>query len=184
MDARIAALQTSVDRLTTLMGQAGSVADLLSAEQELTSRQADLDSLRAQRTALTGQVAMSTLTVSIGERAAEPKLAPGGFTGGLQRGWHGLLNFINALVAGAGVLLPWLIPLAVVAGAVWFLVRHARRRLARRRAADRGPGGTPGSGMSDAGAPGAASAPPAPPMTPSPARAPGPGPKGSPRMAP
>src|SRR5208283_4237918 len=56
LDARIAALQTSVNRLMELMGRAGNVADLLAAESSLTQRQAELDSLRAQRAALGDQI--------------------------------------------------------------------------------------------------------------------------------
>ena len=65
LDARIAALQSSIARLKQLMAQAGSVSDLLAAEEQLSSRQADLDSLTAQRTWLSTQVAMSTVTVQI-----------------------------------------------------------------------------------------------------------------------
>ena len=65
LDARIAALKASIARLRTLMDQAGSVADLLAAEEQLSARQADLDSMTAQRTWLSTQVAQSTLTLVV-----------------------------------------------------------------------------------------------------------------------
>jgi len=135
LDARIDALTTSVERLRTLMGDAATTADLLAAEQELTTRQAELESLQSQRAALTDQVSMSTLHVTLVQVAPAEQLAPGGFLGGLQNGWNALLATLNGLVVVLGALLPWL----VVAGAVLLVVRWVLRRL-RRRAQD---GGTP-----------------------------------------
>ena len=50
LDARIKALQTSVDRMTQLLAQATRIEDLLAIETQLSQRQAELDSLKAQRT--------------------------------------------------------------------------------------------------------------------------------------
>ncbi|MGM7423852.1 DUF4349 domain-containing protein [Cellulosimicrobium sp. CpK407] len=135
LDARVDALTTSVERLRTLMGDAATTADLLAAEQELTTRQAELESLQSQRAALTDQVSMSTLHVTLVQVAPAEQLAPGGFLGGLQNGWNALLATLNGLVVVLGALLPWL----VVAGAVLLVVRWVLRR-SRRRAQD---GGTP-----------------------------------------
>src|SRR5205823_6107705 len=44
--ARVQALQTSVDRLRTLVATSGSLADLLAVETQLTGRQAELESLQ------------------------------------------------------------------------------------------------------------------------------------------
>ena len=63
--ARIDAAQASVDRLTELMAQAGSVADLIAAESALAERQATLESYEQQLKSLEGQVAMSSLTVTL-----------------------------------------------------------------------------------------------------------------------
>ncbi len=135
LDARVDALTTSVERLRTLMGDAATTADLLAAEQELTTRQAELESLQSQRAALTDQVSMSTLHVTLVQVAPAEQLAPGGFIGGLQNGWNALLVTLNGLVVVLGALLPWL----VVAGVVLVVVRWVLRR-SRRRADD---GGTP-----------------------------------------
>jgi hypothetical protein len=135
LDARVDALTTSVERLRTLMGDAATTADLLAAEQELTTRQAELESLQSQRAALTDQVSMSTLHVTVVEVVPTERLTPGGFLGGLQNGWNALLTTLNGLVVVLGALLPWL----VVAGVVLLLVRWVLRRF-RRRAQD---GGTP-----------------------------------------
>ncbi len=65
LDARIKALQTSIDRLTQLLAEASRIEDLLAIETQLSQRQAELDALTAQRTWLGDQVAMSTITVSL-----------------------------------------------------------------------------------------------------------------------
>ncbi|ROS76997.1 DUF4349 domain-containing protein [Cellulomonas sp. PhB143] len=127
LDARILALSTSTQRLEELMAKAATTSDLLAAEKQLTSRQGDLESLEGQRKALGDQVAMSTLSISITEPDAQPELSPGGFLGGLSTGWDALLSFLNAAVVVVGVLLPWIVAVAVVA-AVVLAVRRRRRR--------------------------------------------------------
>lgn len=67
LDARIASLTSSIARLRQLMTDAANVSDLLAAEAQLSSRQADLDALTAQRTYLSQQVAMSTVSVTIAQ---------------------------------------------------------------------------------------------------------------------
>ncbi|MGB3476741.1 MAG: DUF4349 domain-containing protein, partial [Mycobacterium sp.] len=126
LDARVAALQASVDRLTALMKSASTTADLLQAEKELASRQADLDSLRAQRTQLGDQISYATLTVSL---ASEFESTAPGFLTSVRHGWHALLSFSHGLISIAGFLLPWLPVIVVITGVVVVL----RRRTGRRR---------------------------------------------------
>jgi len=135
LDARIAALQTSVTRLTELLATAGDTGDLLQVERELSRRQADLDSLRAQRADLTGRVQMSSLEVNIvptpdAERLAEPYQ---GFFGGLQRGWRALVSFARGFAIVFGAVLPWLAALGVLTALIIPLVRWLRRRFAARQ---------------------------------------------------
>jgi polyhydroxyalkanoate synthesis regulator phasin len=130
--ARVDATQISVDRLTDLMGQAGSLADLLAAEESLAARQAELESYQQQLTQLEDQVSMASLTVSL-TTAAPPVVAdPAGFGDGLAAGWDGLLATVNGVVIGLGFLLPWLGVLGVAAIVTWLLVRASRRRSARK----------------------------------------------------
>jgi Ca-activated chloride channel family protein len=125
LDARIKALQTSVDRLLDLMSKAASTSALLEAENSLTQRQSDLDSLRSQRGALGDQIAYSTITVNL---ATEPEvIAPGGFTGAIKDGWEALVKVGGALAAVVGFILPWLPVFAVFVGVVWLLRRRQLR---------------------------------------------------------
>ncbi|WJM17102.1 DUF4349 domain-containing protein [Microbacterium arborescens] len=130
--ARVAAGQASVKRLTELMGEAGSVADLIAAESALAERQADLDSLQQQLTALESQVALSSLTVQLQAPAEKVDADPAGFGDGLATGWNGLIATFNGIIVALGFLLPWLIVIGLTAALIWLVVSTTRRRRARR----------------------------------------------------
>lgn len=126
--ARQSALQGSIDRLRELMDSAANPQDLLAAEEMMTQRQADLDSLTGQLTYLEDQVAMSTLDVDF--------ITPGGGTestpGALWRqAVDALATSARALVLIVVALVPWLVLAGLLAWAVTALVRRVRR--ARRK---------------------------------------------------
>lgn len=130
--ARIAAQETSVARLTELLAQSASVADLIAAESALADRQAALEADRQQLEMLEDQVTMSTLTVSLAQRDAAPQADPAGFGDGIAAGWTGLVATVNGVVIGLGFLLPWLAVLTVAGAIVWLARRIVRGRRARR----------------------------------------------------
>ncbi|MEV7694711.1 DUF4349 domain-containing protein [Microbacterium sp. NPDC089189] len=132
--ARIAAQETSVARLTELLAQSASVADLIAAESALADRQGALDADRQQLTALESTVSMSSLTVTLSEPAAAPQADPAGFGDGIVAGWNGLVAAANGIVIGLGFLLPWIVIVAVAGAVVWGARRLARRRRERRAA--------------------------------------------------
>jgi hypothetical protein len=128
--ARITALQTSVDRLLGLMRKATSTADLITIESALSDRQADLDSLKAQQSTLKDQVALATITLKLTAQGTVAATAPGDFWGGLIAGWNALVAAGAVFLVILGVVLPWVLLLAVIAMMVFAiirLVRHGRR---------------------------------------------------------
>ncbi|MDZ4236369.1 MAG: DUF4349 domain-containing protein [Dietzia sp.] len=129
LDARIRALQTSVDRLLEIMRDASDPESLITAEGALSKRQADLDSLRAQREALGDRVSYSTVDVSFSaERVGGPSPRQyDGFVGQIQRGWDAMVAVANGAVLLVGLLLPWLGALAIVGAIIYGLVRWAVR---------------------------------------------------------
>lgn len=133
--ARVDATKASVQRLTELMSQTGTVAELIEAEVALTDRQAQLESYEQQLAALEDQVAMSSLQVQLTRTTPPTAADPAGFTDGLFAGWNGLVASLNAVVIAVGFILPWLALAGVVVLVVW-LVRRARRT---RRAARQAP---------------------------------------------
>ena len=131
LDARIAALQTSVTRLQQLLAQAKSTDDLLAIEKELSARQAELDSLVAQRKALSESVALSMVTVQISPTSAASESLPPGFAAGLESGWNALRTATAALITVVGFLLPFVLALIVIGIPVLVITLVVRRR--RRR---------------------------------------------------
>ncbi|MCC4907084.1 DUF4349 domain-containing protein [Microbacterium sp. cx-59] len=129
--ARIAAQQASVDRLTELMSQAGSVGDLIAAETALSERQAALDSDTQQLASLEDRVALSGVTVSLTPESAPAKADPAGFGDGLAAGWNGLIAALNGTVVALGFLLPWIALVALVGAIVWGVRRAVTRRRTR-----------------------------------------------------
>lgn len=128
--ARVGALEASVARLTALMGQSATTADLIAAESALADRQSELDSLRQQLTYLENQVGMSTLTVNLSEPTEAVSADPAGFGDGLAAGWNGLVASLNGIVIAIGFLLPWALVAAVIVAIVWAIRRATKRRKA------------------------------------------------------
>jgi hypothetical protein len=126
VDARVTALQTSVDRLLDLMSKATTTADLITIESTLSARQAELDSLKAQKAALDDQVSMSTITLELHAKGTVAAPAPATFWSGLGTGWDALVATMSGLLVVLGVLLPWLVVLGVLGAAAWFIVRRMR----------------------------------------------------------
>ncbi|MEU4813544.1 DUF4349 domain-containing protein [Nocardia fluminea] len=128
LDARIRALQASVDRLKALITGATNTADLIAAEEALSSRQGELDSLTAQKRSLDDQVALSTLTVTL---TADEENAPGdpdNFWDGIVSGWHSLIDWLQDAIVFLGKAVPWLGFLAVIGGLLYAALRLLRGR--------------------------------------------------------
>lgn len=129
VDTRVATQEASLARLQTFLRQAHDVEDMIRIESEIASRQAELESLKAQQKYLHDQTAMSTITVRLRTPAAPPppQAHDAGFLAGLQGGWHALTTVLVGVATVAGALLPFL-TLALVGVPVWLLVRAAVRR--------------------------------------------------------
>jgi hypothetical protein len=126
LDARIKALEISVKRLEAILSRASSSSDVIDAEGALSSRQQELDALKVQRRSLSDQVVLSTIDVSFVQETKPGAVAPGGFLGGLVKGWNSVVDAVNSLVTVVGVLLPWLV-IAGGLGVVLWVVRRVRR---------------------------------------------------------
>ena len=126
IEARIQTLEDSIERLRELQAQTTSVADLGAVESELANRQSELESLSARRDYLANQVALSTVYVSLAERAVGPSLTPD-FLGGLQSGWDTLLTLGAGLITALGFILPTAILVGIIVIVVIWLVRRRRR---------------------------------------------------------
>jgi hypothetical protein len=161
LDGRIEALTASVDRLQQLLAEATTIADLIAIESELTTRQAELDSLTQQRDSLVDQVDYSTITVDLVTEAVAPDPQPDDFWSGLAVGWNALVGFATWLGVAVGVLLPWALAALLIGAIVLVIVLVATRsRRPKPAARDTEPGA---SGPSAPAAPTAPDAAPQPP---------------------
>lgn len=130
LDARIQVLQTSIDRMAVLLAQAEQIDDLLAIETQLSSRQAELDSLTAQRAWLGDQVAMSSVTISLAPTTTLTDIDAAGFLSGLRSGWAAFVSAIAVGVTALGFLLPFaLIFMIVLIPLIAIAVRHSRRQV-------------------------------------------------------
>ena len=65
VNSRVDSMTASVARVRALLAQATTIADVISIESELSVREANLESLQQQQSALSRQVALSTISLSI-----------------------------------------------------------------------------------------------------------------------
>lgn len=143
--SRIKSQQTSVERIRALLSEATNLEDIIRLESELSSREADLESLQGQLAVLSDQVALSTISVSFtaikdyvpSERPAEAS----GFAGGLASGWDAFTNLLGGLAVLVGTLLPFVPIFALIIFGLWLL----RRRVRSRRLVTAGPAIATGS---------------------------------------
>lgn len=136
LDSRLASQRASVDRVRALLAQATTVDEIVRIEQELTTRESELESLEQRRQALAGQVAMSTVNISFSRPEDAP--APGeddssGFVAGLTDGWGAFLDSGRVTLQVLGALLPFLLVLGVPAVLVfrWYRRRRAAALVAQ-----------------------------------------------------
>ncbi len=150
LESRTATQRAGVERIRSLLEQATTLEDVLALEAELTRRQADLESVDAQRAALADLAALATVTVRLttpDDVAAQPRELPP-FLEGLDAGWDALGASTTVVLVILGGLLPFAVVGALVVGAVVLVLRALRRRRPAPAAHPAGPAGPayPGPG--------------------------------------
>jgi hypothetical protein len=137
LQARITSKKAAVDRLRALLATAARPADILAIDNELTSREADIEAMQAQLNGLDDQVALSTITVHMYTPVTGAVDAPPSrpsFHSGWSRGVDALASLAAGTAAFLGAVLPFF-PLALVAVLLgWIVARRVRRSAAARTA--------------------------------------------------
>ncbi len=130
IDSRVESARTTLGRVRGLLDRANSLGMVIRLEGVLSNRQADLESLLAQQSALASQTSLGTIEVDVTER--RPAVAPKdetdetrGFLDGLQVGWDGL----QAAYVGASTVIGAVLPFALLAALIGVpvLLWHRRR---------------------------------------------------------
>ena len=142
VDSRVKSAQATLQTFRKLLNRANTVGEVLNVEQEISRREADLESLQARQKSLALQTRYGTVTLQLEAPGVQPakRHEDGGFTGGLKTGWDAFVT----VVWGAATVLGWLLPFLVVAAVIglpaWWLTRRRRKPSATRPASPPPPG--------------------------------------------
>ncbi|MDT6986766.1 DUF4349 domain-containing protein [Streptomyces lusitanus] len=147
VESRIRSQRASVARIRELMDRATRLSDVVTLEGELSSRQADLESLLAQQASLKDRTSLATITLTLSEtpvrKAVEKEDDDPGFLDALAGGWGVFVTLLRWLTVALGAVLPF----AAVAALVVLVWRKLiGPRLPRRPRPEPATGGGPGTG--------------------------------------
>lgn len=131
LDARITAQRASVDRLVAMLAKANTTKDLIALEKAVSDRQGNLESMEAEQRTLADEVALSSIAVSFSSVANAPIHQPDSFWSGLATGWQSFADVVAGALVVVGVLIPWIVFLAILAVVVTVIVRVRRSRAVR-----------------------------------------------------
>jgi hypothetical protein len=126
--ARVRSAEATLASFRKLLDKAGSVSEIISIENEIAEREADLEALQAREKTLRSSTALATVTVTLVSKAPPPTKEDddrGGFVGALGDGWHAFTAFLG----GLAVLLGWLLPFLGAAALLALPAVIFRRRL-------------------------------------------------------
>ncbi|MGW0558709.1 DUF4349 domain-containing protein [Streptomyces sp. NPDC002926] len=132
VESRIATQRASVNRVRALMDRADKLSDVVTLEGQLSSRQAELESLLAQQAALRDRTTLATITLSLSENENKGQQAQDdgpGFLDALGGGWHALVTAALWIGIAIAAVAPWVAAFALLY-AVWRWV--VRPRLPKR----------------------------------------------------
>ncbi|MGC4745713.1 DUF4349 domain-containing protein [Micromonospora sp. DT201] len=129
LDARIVSQRARVESARQLLARATSISDLVSLENELGRREADLASLEAKKRRLADLTALSTITVTLAGPAAKatPEKTETGFLAGLTGSWRAFVASLTVLLTVLGALLPWLVAFGVPVAVLLLVLRRRRK---------------------------------------------------------
>jgi hypothetical protein len=142
VSSRVDSAQAAIRQLRALLKRAGSVASLLTVQDQVNAEEASLEALLAQQRALARETSYATVSLSLvtaphHARTKKPvAAAAGGFLGGLGAGWRALRGVVWALLTAAGAALPFAVPALLLFLLVrrlrsWFTRKPRVRRLER-----------------------------------------------------
>jgi hypothetical protein len=141
LEARVESLETARQRLLEIMQDARSTKDLLEAEQQLTQREAEIESLKGRMQYLEQSARLSSIWIElqpyllsqpVGDEWRPAETARRAVEALLD----GLRGFGDFLIVFAIAILPWLAAIGLV---VFLVVRLVRWRARVRRARQTGP---------------------------------------------
>ncbi len=123
VSSRVASARAAIARLRVLFRRAHKIADVITLESELSTRESDLESLQAQQRALATETSTAAITLTLispprrphHRVATPPAHHDSGFVAGLRGGWHAFVTGLVALSTVLGAVLPFVVLLALLA---------------------------------------------------------------------
>ncbi|MFI0976576.1 DUF4349 domain-containing protein [Streptomyces sp. NPDC021093] len=117
--SRIKSQRVSVARVQEFMNRATKLTDVVSLEAELSTRQAELESLIAQQSSLKDSTSMATITLVVSETPPKKKpVAPvedePGFVDALDGGWEAFLTTVRWIAMVVGAVAPFAVALVLL----------------------------------------------------------------------
>jgi hypothetical protein len=127
---RLRAKRDSIRRIEQLLAHAKSLGQIISIENDLSDRQAELDSLKRQHAWLADQTSLSTINASISRTApvVHHRQQQSGLLAGLSTGWHALAAAGVAALTVIGFVLPFAVVLALLGVPAWLVWRRRGRK--------------------------------------------------------
>ncbi|MEV0299542.1 DUF4349 domain-containing protein [Streptomyces prasinus] len=131
VESRIKTQRASVARIRELMDRAVRLSDVVTLEGELSTRQADLESLLARQASLKDRTGLATVTLTLSETPVERSAEDDdpGFLDALAGGWDAFVTMLRWLAVAIGAALPFA-ALAALLALLW--LKAVRPGLSRR----------------------------------------------------
>ncbi len=127
VNSQVTSDQAAIVQLRALLRHAGSVADLLSVQNQINGEEASLESMQAQQRALSHQVSYATVTLTLLGPKARPAVhrekPPPTLAGGFGAGWRALRITVSWTLAFLGAAAPFAVIVAVAGYAAYRLRR-------------------------------------------------------------
>jgi hypothetical protein len=123
--------QDAISALQGLLKRAGSVADLLQVQQQISGDESTLNSLLAQQRALDHETSYATVSMTLQSpvhQVVHKKASQHGFVAGLKAGWRGLKRTTSVVLTALGAALPFLVVVVVLGGVGYAGWRRVLRR--------------------------------------------------------
>jgi hypothetical protein len=126
--SRVKSARATLASFRKLLDRAHSVSDVIRLEQEIATRESDLESLQAREKTLSAQTSYATVTLRLEGTAAVARQehhTRKGFAAGASAGWRAFTAFLSGVSLVVGWLLPFL-GLAALLGlpALWLWRRR------------------------------------------------------------
>jgi hypothetical protein len=129
LKARLEILQARREALTTLLRQANSLEEILRLTNAVDDVLIRIEELKGRVKLINDQTSKATIGVELHEEGVTPQDDDGAsIVGAWSSSIEGFLRVVGAIVIGIG----YLLPLVLLAGLGWVVVRSTRRRPAER----------------------------------------------------